>query len=405
MNQRAPTCFPANDASRVRKNRLPAQILLILPSLLLAAACLLPTTVALASGTSVLALTATNATVAIPELSIPIPNIQFSEAKVFKQGGEANLSLPWIAQYVTGLYRYLVAIGGVVAAVMMMIGGFLYLTAGDSNRLARGKQFIVDALTGLVLILATYLLLNVINPDLVTYQNTEIAQIEKILFEVSPGIAPNAPDPVDPKAPPQPATIPKPQPSSGPTGSDGVPWFMQYDPKWNPKDLSWMPASIKAGRNDCTSIAQRGCGTTSLAMVLNFYGAGTDPMKTAAWGLGCKGGWQPYATLDAIGKQFSGFKGEYIGNRKSDINKRMDKLISLVNSGQPIIYNCAPCEGWDVSGKPRSYGGHYMVLTGYDQASRTFRVNDPGRGAGSRIRTMTYDFVANNWVVAVYIHR
>jgi hypothetical protein len=339
----------------------------------------------------------------LPEFSLT--NAAYSS----KAGGDdptRNINVPWIPQYISGLYKYGVAIAGVMAAVMMMIGGLRYLTAGGSSgRVSKAKEQIVDSLLGLLLVLGSYLVLNTVNPDLVTFRDLEMMKIEKTLYEVSPGIAEGAPDPIDKSQPEAPSNIPKPKPTSGPVGQDNVPFFMQYDPKWNPKDLSWMPAGTKGSRTDCTSIAQRGCGTTSLAMVLNYYGAGTDPMKTAAWGLGCTGGWQPFATVSKLGKEFSGFKGDYIGSRKTDITQRMDKLISLVNSGKPVIYNCAPCKGWDVNGKPRNYGGHYIVLTGYDKASQSFRVNDPGRPHSSNIKTITYEAVANNWVVAVYVHK
>jgi hypothetical protein len=295
-----------------------------------------------------------------------------------------------------------------------MIGGVQYLTSGgNSGSVSRAKERIVDSLLGLILIIGSYVVLGTVNPDLVSFRDMEMEQVEKLTYEVSPGIPENAPDPVDPTAPKQPPNVPPAKPTSGAMGSDNVPWFMQYDARWNPggcikgpcgDKATWMSDSYKA-QGSCTSIAQRGCGTTSLAMVANFYGAGTDPMKTARWGLGCTGGWQPFKSGLKMDEISPGLKGDFIGTRKTDITERMNKVISYVNSGKPVIYNCNPCDGWDFNGNPRHYGGHYIVLTGYDASSKSFRVNDPGRGGPTRIRTITYDNVANSWVVAIYVHR
>lgn len=70
--------------------------------------------------------------------------------------------------YVLALYKFaLIAI--ILSAVFMLsIGGFFYLTsAGNTSALSTAKSIIFDALIGLVIALAAYLILNVINPDLV----------------------------------------------------------------------------------------------------------------------------------------------------------------------------------------------------------------------------------------------
>lgn len=73
-----------------------------------------------------------------------------------------------LPEYLKALYRFgLIAI--VLSAVFMLsIGGFFYLTsAGNTSALSTAKSIIFDSLIGLVIALAAYLILNVINPDLV----------------------------------------------------------------------------------------------------------------------------------------------------------------------------------------------------------------------------------------------
>lgn len=117
-----------------------------------------------------------------PDLTIELmPDFELSSSQLSTdvETGSKILTIPWIAQYIQGLYKYGVAIAGVVAAVMMMVGGFLYLTAADSGRVSRGKQIIVDAMLGLLLVIFAYGILTVINPGLTTLSPLKVEYIER----------------------------------------------------------------------------------------------------------------------------------------------------------------------------------------------------------------------------------
>jgi hypothetical protein len=91
--------------------------------------------------------------------------------------------IPWLAKYIGNMYRYGVVIGAVLATMMIMIGGMMYLSAGLNPQLAsRGKEFIIGAVTGLVLLLGSYVLLNTINPNLTSLKPimVEIAKEAKV---------------------------------------------------------------------------------------------------------------------------------------------------------------------------------------------------------------------------------
>jgi len=126
-------------------------------------------------------------------ITIPIPNVQFSNILVKEEniGGGADatkktINVPWLAQYITGAYKYAVSIAGVLAAVMMMIGGMQYLTAGgDASKVAKGKEKISDAVLGLFLVLGTYMILNTINPALVSLTGTQIETVKQVTFDAT----------------------------------------------------------------------------------------------------------------------------------------------------------------------------------------------------------------------------
>ncbi|WKZ28964.1 MAG: pilin [Patescibacteria group bacterium] len=109
-----------------------------------------------------------------PRLEIPIPGVTLTS--ITEPG---NYSVPWIGQYVSGVYTFMISIIGVVAAVMMIIGGFQYLTsAGDAGKIGKARKRIVDALIGVVLALGSYVTLYTINPALVEFNGLRLLSIE-----------------------------------------------------------------------------------------------------------------------------------------------------------------------------------------------------------------------------------
>ncbi len=115
-----------------------------------------------------------------PALSVPIPTLpEFSKITVSGPKGNQNLNIPWIAQYVAAIYKYGVGVAGMLASVMIMIGGVQYLTAGgDASRVSAAKQRINDAIIGLALSVGAYVILNTINPQILNLQALQIQYIE-----------------------------------------------------------------------------------------------------------------------------------------------------------------------------------------------------------------------------------
>ncbi|MFA4990645.1 MAG: pilin [Candidatus Paceibacterota bacterium] len=92
------------------------------------------------------------------------------------QGGCMEIELPYIprcgatpASYLSGLYRLALVLGVLAALIMIVIAGITYATSGDNaskQKEARGQ--IKDAIIGLVILFASVLILNTINPALVS---------------------------------------------------------------------------------------------------------------------------------------------------------------------------------------------------------------------------------------------
>lgn len=110
-----------------------------------------------------------------PRLEVYVPFVEFSQG--IKESG--GVTVPYLAQYIVGVYKFLLTIVGVLASVMLAVGGFQYLTSGgDKTRIEVGKKRIQNALVGMILAFGSYALLYAINPQLVTFQALTLASVE-----------------------------------------------------------------------------------------------------------------------------------------------------------------------------------------------------------------------------------
>ena len=78
--------------------------------------------------------------------------------------GDPGQELPQLIQYI---FRFSLGLVGIVGILALIFAAFGYLTSvGDPAKAASAKQRIVSALLGVLLLLSSYILLKVINPDL-----------------------------------------------------------------------------------------------------------------------------------------------------------------------------------------------------------------------------------------------
>jgi len=100
------------------------------------------------------------------------------------------------ADYLSGLYKLAVGIAVALAAIMIVYGGILWSTSGgNASRQKEAKSHITQAIFGLVLLLASYLILNTINPDLVNLGALQSRIQGKAEINISP---PPTPAPLPP---------------------------------------------------------------------------------------------------------------------------------------------------------------------------------------------------------------
>lgn len=103
----------------------------------------------------------------LPSISLAINlNLDYPAFGGFDPNNEEQQD---INQVIAWFYYFVVGISGFFAFFGLVMGGFTWLTsAGNPSKIADAKDQILAAILGLVLILATWVILQIINPELTT---------------------------------------------------------------------------------------------------------------------------------------------------------------------------------------------------------------------------------------------
>ncbi len=120
-----------------------------------------------------------------PELGVPIPGLNLVAPT--REGQTVRVA--FLAGYINAVYRYLTAIILVVAIVMVVYGGFLYLVGSAGvGSIQKGKTIIIDAIMGLLITLAAYAILNTVSPGTTQLKTLELGYIAGEVTEEPGGI-------------------------------------------------------------------------------------------------------------------------------------------------------------------------------------------------------------------------
>jgi hypothetical protein len=91
------------------------------------------------------------------------------------------------AAFVRMVFIYGLGLVGIAALFALVYGGFRYMTSGGgSTGVAKGKEWILNALLGIALLLCSYLILYTINPDLVSFREPTLEKITIETIQIGP---------------------------------------------------------------------------------------------------------------------------------------------------------------------------------------------------------------------------
>ncbi|MCX6715218.1 MAG: M15 family metallopeptidase [Candidatus Uhrbacteria bacterium] len=110
-----------------------------------------------------------------PTLNVAIPGLTFSKATVTATSVKSS----FLADYLTAVYQFLIGASITIAIVMVMIGGLQYAMAASGGDVSKGKTRIMNALTGLVLLLGVYLILYTTNPKLTLLKSIQLENVQE----------------------------------------------------------------------------------------------------------------------------------------------------------------------------------------------------------------------------------
>jgi len=79
------------------------------------------------------------------------------------KGGTTNLQ-----SYIPAIFSLAIGLSAVAAVLMIVIGGFQYMSADAIMKKTAGRQRIQNAIIGLVFVITAWLILHTINPNLLT---------------------------------------------------------------------------------------------------------------------------------------------------------------------------------------------------------------------------------------------
>lgn len=87
-----------------------------------------------------------------------------------------------IGLYLATAFNWGIPVVAILAVTMIAWGGIKWLTAGgDSGRVTSARTTISNAVVGLILAMATYLILSTVNPALTTFKSIEVPKVPRIL--------------------------------------------------------------------------------------------------------------------------------------------------------------------------------------------------------------------------------
>ncbi len=121
----------------------------------------------------------TNAMEFIPQVSIPGSDSGGNTGFIAEKNHPIEGGTAPIGEYIVAIYNYAVAVIGILAAVILVFGGLKWILAGGSpERLTEAKGWIGASLTGLLLVMISYILLTMINPRLTDFQILSINPVD-----------------------------------------------------------------------------------------------------------------------------------------------------------------------------------------------------------------------------------
>lgn len=332
-----------------------------------------------------------------PNPVVGIPGLEFSDPTLKEEQGDFYLYLPYLGDFIAAGYRYAIVVASLISVVVIILSGVTWLTSGGNvSQIGTAKKRIAGAIAGLSLAIGSYVVLASVNPEFTSFRSLRVEYIagvgldkfnEEVTDEPTPEeIAPHLISDMEVIQNAGETQLPDKFRTGLTYGFNGVPYFSQFDSRWG---------STRYGDEEhCTTFTKAACGPTSFAMVLRHLGKDVNPTHLAKIAVetgarNCNSG-----TNSASQK----FQNEIRKTYRVNILelKEPSQALEVLKKKEPLIIS-QRSEGYGITGKKKTYKGHFMVLTGVDKVElngkevEVIRVNDPGNQPYRGITYMTME--------------
>jgi|GEM_PF-1482549 len=125
-----------------------------------------------------------------PKNAIVIPGFTAFTTDLKLDKTNSFYQIPWIAEYISAIYKFGVGVAVVLAIAMVVFGGFVWLTAGgNAQQVTTAKGYILGALGGVVIALGSYSILYLVNPNLSRLSSIMVPYVQNIALEIGPRLS------------------------------------------------------------------------------------------------------------------------------------------------------------------------------------------------------------------------
>jgi hypothetical protein len=122
-----------------------------------------------------------------PQVQIPLSEFRETVPVGRYNVASGTMTSDLLPRYIMAFYNYGLAIAGILATIVLMGGGVIWLiSGGDSGKIGQAKELIAGSITGIIILVVAWVILNTINPELVNLKAIETIVIKKVSYCCDP---------------------------------------------------------------------------------------------------------------------------------------------------------------------------------------------------------------------------
>lgn len=110
------------------------------------------------------------------------PSVSIPESD-FVRGNKVEIqeSTLTLTNYIVAIFKYSTGVIGIIAAIALMVGGIVWLTAaGNHEKVSSAKTIIGSSLVGMCIAFSAFLLLSLVNTNLVNFKIAPITSVDRL---------------------------------------------------------------------------------------------------------------------------------------------------------------------------------------------------------------------------------